>query len=1098
MLACPNCGQENPEGFRLCGMCGTPLVVEQVRQERKVVTVLFCDLVGFTAQAEKLDPEDVRAILGPYHGRLRSVLEHYSGTVEKFIGDAVMALFGAPTAHEDDPERAVRAALAIRDVGREEGLEVRIGIATGDALVTLGARPEEGEGMAAGDVVNTAARLQAAAPVNGILVGQSTYRATRHAIDYVQVEPVLAKGKEKPVAVWEVVDARARFGSEVLDHVAGDLVGRESELTSLRAALDRVRDERSPQLVTLVGVPGIGKSRLLHELSRIVDAEPELITWRQGRCLAYGDGVTFWALAEIVKAQAGVLEADSEITVAEKLHRAVTDVADPAEAAWIEARLRPLAGIGDESELGGDRRSETFAAWRRYLEELAGQRPLVLVFEDLQWADDGLLDFVDELAEWTTGVPLLVVCTARPELLTRRPHWGGGKLNASTIALESLSDDETARLMADLLDRPVLPAEVQRTLLDQAGGNPLYAEQFAQLYLERGSAEELPLPETLQGIIAARLDGLSAEEKRLLRDAAVVGKVFWTRSLGADGRDAEAVLHSLERKGFVRRQRRSSVGGETELAFAHALVRDVAYGQIPRRERAEMHGRVAEWIESLGRPEDHAEMLAHHWQAALELERAAGGHAAEVVLRARAALRDAGDRAFSLSAFDQAERYYREALALLTDDDPERPLLVFRFARALHLAQSDEQESALEEARDALLAAGNSEQAAEAEAFLADVAWLRGNQALTLQHLEEASRLLEGAPRSAAKARVLAIKARRQVVSGNLEGELIAREAFELAEELGLDELRAHALGTIGIAVSRGGAAEEGIAITERALEIALAASSPHAVVLANNLASQVMSTGIDYRRGVELWEDAWALESRFGLSEMDRFGQGIRTFILFDTGRWDEALALAEAFIAESEAGSPHYQQGGVQSTRGAIRLGRGDTQAAIEDFRQAEAFVREAGDPQVVIPVLASVAAGYAQLGRFDEARRAAGEMLPVAREHLSEAVVLGYDAFVATDLGLEQELREIADMMPPSRWQQLIVFGIERRFQEGLELLDEMGLTTPAAFTRLQFAKTLIDSGRLAEGEAQLETALAFFRSVDASFYIERAEMLLRKIA
>ena len=260
--------------------------------------------------------------------------------------------------------------------------------------------------------------------------------------------------------------------------------------------------------------------------------------------------------------------------MAEKLQRAVTDVADPAEAAWIEARLRPLAGIGDESELGGDRRSETFAAWRRYLEELAGQRPLVLIFEDLQWADDGLLDFVDELAEWTTGVPLLVVCTARPELLTRRPHWGGGKLNASTIALESLSDDETARLMADLLDRPVLPAEVQRTLLDQAGGNPLYAEQFAQLYLERRQQQQVPLPETLQGIIAARLDGLSAEEKTLLRNAAVVGKVFWTRSLGADGRDAEAVLHSLERKGFVRRQRRSSVGG-------------VRAARVPPRSRSE-------------------------------------------------------------------------------------------------------------------------------------------------------------------------------------------------------------------------------------------------------------------------------------------------------------------------------------------------------------------------------------------------------------------------------------------------------------------------------------------------------------------------------
>ena len=259
--------------------------------------------------------------------------------------------------------------------------------------------------------------------------------------------------------------------------------------------------------------------------------------------------------------------------------------------------------------------SEAFAAWRRFFEELAAQRPLVLVFEDLQWADDGLLDFVDELVDWVTDVPLLVVCTARPELLARRPDWGGGKLNASTIALEPLSDEETARLMAHLLDRSVLPADVQQTLLDRAGGNPLYAEQFAQLYVERGSAEELPLPETLQGIIGARLDGLPAEEKALLHAAAVVGKVFWTGALGRDEATTPKRLHSLERKGFVRRQRRSSVAGEVELAFAHALVRDVAYGQIPRAERAARHRAVAEWIESLGRAEDHAEMVAYHWRA---------------------------------------------------------------------------------------------------------------------------------------------------------------------------------------------------------------------------------------------------------------------------------------------------------------------------------------------------------------------------------------------------------------------------------------------------------------------------------------------------
>src|SRR5438876_6755482 len=320
------------------------------RRERKVVTVLFADLVGFTARAEELDPEDVEAILQPYHKRLRSELERFGGTVEKFIGDAVMALFGAPVAHEDDPERAVRAALAIRDFALEEGLELRVGVTTGEALISLGASPAEGEGMASGDVVKTAARLQSAAPVNGILADETTYRATRQAIGYRDAAAIEAKGKSESVLVWEVVAARSRFGVDVTHHARVELVGRERELSILRDAFERARHERLPQLVTLVAVPGMGKSRLVYELSRIVDADPELITWRQGRCLAYGDGVAFWALAEVVKAQAGILERDSEAEAAEKLRVAVTDAIDnESDARWVESHLGPLVGLESET-----------------------------------------------------------------------------------------------------------------------------------------------------------------------------------------------------------------------------------------------------------------------------------------------------------------------------------------------------------------------------------------------------------------------------------------------------------------------------------------------------------------------------------------------------------------------------------------------------------------------------------------------------------------------------------------------------------------------------------------------------------------------------
>ncbi len=493
--------------------------VPEGRRERKVVTILFADLVGFTARAEQMDPEDVAAELGRYHARIRGELERYGGTVEKFIGDAAMAIFGAPAAHEDDPERAVRSALAIRDWAGEEGLEVRIGVNTGEALVTVGARPEAGETMAAGDVVNTASRLQAAAPVNGIVVGEQTFRATGRAIDYRELDPVEAKGKAQPLPLWEALGARSRIS---VDRVHGaTLVGRRREVDLLEDALARVLHDRSPQLVTLVGVPGIGKSRLVLELYEAIERHPELIAWRQGRCLPYGDGVTFWALGEMVKAQVGILEGDESGEAERKL---VDAVADP----WVLSQLKPLVGLPGGSEGSGDARDEAFAAWRRFFEELAAERPLVLVFEDLHWADDNLLDFVDHLVDWVSGVPLLVVCTARPELLTRRPGWGGGKPNALTISLSSLSDEETARLLAELLGS-VLAAETQSELLTRAGGNPLYAEEFARMLRDRGSIGELP--ETVQGLIAARLDLLEPGQKGLIQDAAVVGKRFWVEAL---------------------------------------------------------------------------------------------------------------------------------------------------------------------------------------------------------------------------------------------------------------------------------------------------------------------------------------------------------------------------------------------------------------------------------------------------------------------------------------------------------------------------------------------------------------------------------------
>jgi class 3 adenylate cyclase/predicted ATPase len=1065
------------------------------RRERKVVTVVFCDLVGFTSRAETMDPEDVEALLRPYHSRVRDELERHGGTVEKFIGDAVMALFGAPIAHEDDPERAVRAALAIRDFAIEDALELRVGITTGEALITLDARPDVGEGMASGDVVNTAARLQSAAPVNGVLTDETTYRATRQAIEFSKAEPVQAKGKSEPVAVWQAVAARSRLGVDVAHEARSELVGRERELAVVKDAFDRARHESIPQLLTLVGVPGIGKSRLVYELSRIVDADAELITWRQGRCLAYGKGVTLWALGEIVKAQASISEQDKPEEVATKLRVAASDAVPGSDVAWVESHLLALVGLAEEAELGGNRRNEAFSAWRRFLEGLAENRPLVLVFEDLHWADESLLDFVDELVDWLTDVPLLVVATARPELLERRPGWGGGKLNSTTLALAPLTAEQTAQLIGHVLGTPVLEAEAQGALLEQAGGNPLYAEQFAQLYVERGSTEELPLPETLQGIIAARLDGLSADEKGLMLDAAVVGKVFWSGALGRHESETTATFHALERKGFVRRQRRSSVEGESELAFAHALVRDVAYGQIPRGDRAMKHRSVAEWIESLGRPEDHAEMRAYHWRSALDLSRASGLDDADLMDRARFALRDAGDRAVALNNYAVAASLYEDALELWPDADPALAELLYRRARALHYGYDEERrEQALELARDALLATGNRELAAETESFLAYVAWDRGNGELVRSRLRHAEELV-GASVSPAAARVLATSARMRAIAAEPnEGLRLGERAAAMAEQLGLDELRAHALATIGMAkndLDEGSGVED----MERGLAIALDAGSRVAAAILNNLAVHALTVG-DIERASDLYEEGMRVAERLGDRASARFIGANLIWVAWARGRWDWAGPEVDEFIRQCEEGSPHTLEHGMRSVRAQIRRARGDVADALEDHVRAVALARERDDPLQLAGALALYAGALADEERYDDATSLVDEVITRTRAHGIHGGLLGL-ALPADVLGIRTELRDAIETAPggTQRWRRTALEVLDGNYSLAGDLLAEMDFRAMEAYTRLLGGERLIAADRPTEGIPELESALRFYETVDAPAFAGRARTALR---
>jgi class 3 adenylate cyclase/tetratricopeptide (TPR) repeat protein len=1069
MRLCPVCNQENTEVARFCQACGAALTSEPPREERKVVSVLFADLVGFTSRAEQLDPEDVRAVLAPYWERLRSELEKRGGTVEKFIGDAVMALFGAPVAHDDDPLRAVGAALAIRDWAREEDdLQVRIAVNTGEALVLLGARPGEGEGMAAGDVVNTTARLQSAAPVNGVLVGETTYRATRDVIEYAEHEPVVAKGKTEPIPVWEALQVRSRIGVDV-ERATLPLVGRTRELGVIVDAFERAKSEREPQLVTLVGVPGIGKSRLVGEFFSHLEAAPDLVWWRQGRALPYGDGVSFWAVAEMVKAQAGIEENDPPGVCAAKLRASVEQlVADEAERHWVTDHLLPLVGVDHGG--GGD----SAPAWRAFFESLAERRPLVMVFEDMHWADEGLLDFIDHLVDWATGVPLLVIATARPELLDRRQAWGGGKLNVSTIALTPLSDEEAAQIIHGVLDQAALPAETQQALLERAGGNPLYAEQFARLYTERGSADDLPLPETVQGLIAARLDGLSPEEKRIVQDASVYGKVFWAGAVDAD----EDALHSLDRKGILRRERRSAVGGETQYVFRHVLVRDVAYGQIPRAARGEKHLGAADWIESLGRADDHAELVAHHLAAAAEL-------GVEVGDRARITFRRAGDRARALGAWPAAERYYAQALASWPAEDEEYPRLIAASASARARSTGDTEQ--LDAALDALEEAGLWEEAAQFAAAAAMMAWYATENPVPF--LERGLKLLDGRPDSSARAELLAESARIHWFRGDYErAEQELAAASELVPDYGSNELRASLLTTQGIVAMSDGDLDEARRLTDAAIDIAPIGSSSRFRALAN--------------LGTYEWAEgdmeAWELRQAAAVEEAERAGDrpnlrwlewfGISTALSF--GRWDEVLRRAE----EQVALGPHYALDGILSFKAYVLAARDQLGPARACRDEALALTAKISDAQSTIPGLLDAAWASFIIGEEELAYGLLEQVYPLALGIRHR--VPGVDAknvVLIIRAGRAQEWVALHERHADTRRVRAANLLLAGRV---IEAADAWALVSPhdEALARLEGARQLAAAGHTSEADVQLARGLAFFRAVGATKIVRDAEGLL----
>jgi tetratricopeptide (TPR) repeat protein len=838
---------------------------------------------------------------------------------------------------------------------------------------------------------------------------------------------VQVKGKADPVPVWRLEGARSRTGIEAVRRSAAPFVGRRAELELLEGLFERTLAERTVRLVTVVGEPGVGKSRFVSELAAHADARPELVTWRQGRCLPYGDGITFWALGEIVKAQAGILETDPPAQATAKLQAAVAHlVPDPSEGEWLRARLAPLLGIADPDAVKAER-AELFAAWRRFVEALAAANPLVLVIEDLHWADPAMLEFLQHLAERASGLPLLIVATARPELLERHPGWGDANPAATRIPLEALTDLETARLVAALVGQALLPLGVQALLLERAGGNPLYAEEFARLLADQGLVAEnqvegevatvpdIPVPETVHGLIAARLDTLAPEVRALVQDAAVVGRVFWPGAVAAMGddrgsgglkpsppvepsRDVEAGLAELERKQLVQRARTTSVQHQDEYVFWHALVRDVAYAQIPRAGRARRHQAVAEWVEAVAgeRVGDLAEVVAHHYGQALAYARAAREPQEQIdklVEPTRRFLILAGDRTINLD-LDRARAYYRQAVELGQPRDPERPHLLVRTGRvAFQSGDYPEAVAVYKEAIADLRRAGDTQVLGATLGRLATVYWNQGDTRRANAVLTEAIELLEREPPGAELVSAYNRMAGDRVVAGHASEALEwADKALAMADDLGgLPRLRPRVLDARGMArcdLGDFGGMEDlrsGLAL---GLELG---SGYDTAVLYNNLAEPVwLVEGPE--AALAVCEEGVDFAERRGLSEAAMWLRASTLGPLLDLGRWEESVALADEAIAWDLAHGGDYLAIGCRRYVTQVLTWQGDLLAARDLATRVLPRAREIDDLQQLVPALVNSALVERASGREAAALALVEEAAAITAERAGGRRFLG----------------------------------------------------------------------------------------------------------
>ena len=1133
MSACPACGTPNAPGIKFCGECGTTLTVSSTpaaptpapapAAERRLVSVLFADLVGFTTLSETRDPEEVRELLSRYFDTCRRLIELYGGTVEKFIGDAVMAVWGTPTATEDDAERAVRAALdlvaAVSALGDEVGaaeLAARAGVLTGEAAVTLGA---EGQGMVAGDLVNTAARIQSAAQPGSVLVGDSTRRASELTVVYEDAGAHDLKGKEKAAQLFRALRvASGRRGALKSTGLEPPFTGRDRELRLVKELFHSSAEERTAHLVSAMGIAGIGKSRLAWEFYKYFDGLVDNVYWHRGRCLAYGEGVTYWALADMVRMRARISEDDDDATARSKLEATLSEhLLDNDERAFVEPLLASLLGITEEQT--SHERHDLFAAWRLFFERLANTYPTVLVFEDMQWADASMLEFVEYLLEWSKASPLFVLVLTRPELLDKRPNWGAGHRNFTSLHLGPLAE----AAMIELLDGfvPGLPEELREQILARAEGVPLYAVETVRMLLDRGllvqegsiyrptgEIPSLEVPETLHGLVASRLDGLPPEERRLLQDAAVLGKTFTRQGLAAVGGiaepDLDPLLASLARKEILGVQADPTSPEHGQYGFLQDLVRHVAYETLSKRERCVRHLAAAAYISTAFASEDEiAEVLASHYvDAYTALPDAEDAN--EVKAKACDALVGAGDRAESLGAASEALRYLTHA-AELTDEPLERAALLDRAGwLGVYAPDYDTAARLLGESIALYEAQADHRSAARASGRLAAVetyqdrweeAIARAEAAFeTLQRFEPGTELAELAARLGSGYRFL----------GETQHALEKSEfAIELAESLGSVEVLARALSAKSLAIE-GRRPEEALALRKHQLSLTRDHDLPELEGNALFNLSDLCFGRDRYEEALSYLADGLVVARRRGARAFEWGAIAETSYPLFMLGRWDDALA---AFAEVPEDRLLDALTTSFLSSIPEIRLHRGDV-AGAGSLLATYASLGDSPDLQDKTGYESAAAAVARGEGRLEVALRLGMSATEVARtasetnQSVKLAVVEAIEAALALgERAVAEELVASIGAVPPGLRSPYL--GAQAlRFRARLATSDEAAVDFEAAASRFRelgivfwLAVTLLEHGELTGDESLLGEARELFESLGARPWLDRLDAVQR---